>query len=252
MKLIRSSALASLVLTGMTLWLTPVSCSRAADADRIRVLLVTGGHDYETNQFLKIFRDNPDLTVLTAAHPKAHDWFKTEAASQYDVIVLYDMWQDVTEEARANFLARLEQGKGLVALHHSLGSYQRWPEYTQIIGGKYHLEKRIENGVEKPASTYKHDVDFKVRVADPTHPVTKGLKDFDVHDETYGQFEVRPGVHALLTTDEPTSTRTIAWAKTYAGARVVYLQLGHDHLAYENPNYKRLVAQAIRWVAKKD
>jgi len=30
-------------------------------------------------------------------------------------------------------------------------------------------------------------------------------------------------------TDEPTSARTIAWAKTYEAARVVYLQLGHDH-----------------------
>jgi hypothetical protein len=30
------------------------------------------------------------------------------------------------------------------------------------MGGKDHLEKRVENGVEKPASTYTHDVDFKV------------------------------------------------------------------------------------------
>jgi type 1 glutamine amidotransferase len=31
----------------------------------------------------------------------------------------------------------------------------------------------------------------------------------------------------------------------------VYLQLGHDHWAYENPNYRELVARAIRWVARR-
>ncbi|HNU99585.1 MAG TPA: ThuA domain-containing protein [Verrucomicrobiota bacterium] len=44
----------------------------------------------------------------------------------------------------------------------------------------------------------------------------------------------------------------MAWAKTYEAARVVYIQLGHDHLAYENPSFRRLVANAIRWVAKRD
>lgn len=224
----------------------------AAETAQIRVLVVHGGHDFETNQFLKLFQDNPDITFQVAAHPKAHDRLKADAATQYDVLVFYDMWQDITAEAKADLLARLKDGKGLVALHHCLGSYQNWPEYTKIIGGKYHLEKHVENGVEKPASTYKHDVDFQVQVADSSHPVTKGLKDFAIHDETYGRFEVRPEAHVLLTTDEPTSTRAIAWAKTYAAARVVCLQLGHDHLAYENPNYQRLLAQAIRWAARKD
>jgi hypothetical protein len=88
-------------------------------------------------------------------------------------------------------------------------------------------------------------------VADLQHPVTQGVSDFDIHDETYGGFEVGAASHALLTTDEPTSGRVIGWAKTYEAARVVYLQLGHDHLGYENPNYRRLVAQAIRWTAQR-
>ena len=246
------TTLALLVLTGVIFGLAPTPSSRAAEAGRIRILLVTGGHDYETNQFFKLFQDLPGLTVLSEAHPKAHAWWKADAASQYDVLVFYDMWQEISGEAKASLVARLKEGKGLVALHHCLGSYQQWPEYTKIIGGKYHLAKHVENGVEKPGSTYKHDVDFQVQVAKPDHPVTRGLKGFAIHDETYGGFEVRPEVQALLTTEEPTSTHTIAWAKTYEAARVVYVQLGHDHVAYENPNYRRLVAQAIRWAAKRD
>jgi hypothetical protein len=88
-------------------------------------------------------------------------------------------------------------------------------------------------------------------VADPNHPVTRGLSDFTILDETYGGFEVKPGSHILLTTEEPTSTRNIAWVKEYGRSRVVYIQLGHDHHAYENPNFRKLLAQAIRWVGKR-
>ena len=53
----------------------------------------------------------------------------------------------------------------------------------------------------------------------------------------------------LLTTDHPKSDPELAWTKQYGNSRVVYLQLGHDHLAYENPNFRTLLARSIRWTA---
>ncbi len=221
-------------------------------AEKLRLLIVHGGHDFETNQFLQVFRENPEITFEVVQHPRAHEHWQAGPAANWDVLVLYDLWQDITEDAKTALLARLKEGKGLLALHHSLASYQSWPEYERIIGGRYHLEKSTAGGVEKPQSTYQHDVEIKVRVANNQHPVTQGLADFTIHDETYGLFDVSAQVHALLTTDAPTSGKTIAWAKTYENARVIYLQLGHDHQAYENPNYRRLVANALRWVGKRD
>jgi hypothetical protein len=231
-------------------WTLVLGAAHAAEP--VRVLVVWGGHDFETNQFLQVFRANPAITFQTVQHPQAHAWFKADRAAQYDVLVFYDMWQEISPDARADFVSRLQEGKGLVALHHTLASYQQWPEYADIIGGKYHLENRVENGRTVPGSTYQHDVRFRVRVLDANHPVTRGVKDFEIQDETYGQFEVKAGVHPLLGTEERTSGPTIAWAKNYGQARVVYLELGHDHLAYENPNYRRLLAQAIRWTARRD
>ncbi len=230
----------------------PVRAQPSGSAGKVRVLVVTGGHDFEREPFFKMFRDNTQISFDAVEHPQAPARLKADAASQYDVIVLYDMWQPISDEAKADFVSRLKEGKGLVALHHCLASYQSWPEYRKIIGGTYYLEKTVVNGAEKAPSTYKHDVDFTVHIADSRHPVTRGLKDFSIHDETYGGFEVSPESHALLATDEATSSRTIAWAKAYDKARVVYLQLGHDHQAYENPSYRKFVAQAIRWTAGKD
>lgn len=247
----------SVGLLALMIWMaSPGTVPSLSAADSIntpiKTLIITGGHDYETNLFYRIFDGFSDITYQPAAHPKAHEWLKSGQASQYDVVVLYDMWQDINENAKADFINRLKEGKGLVVLHHALASYQNWPEYAKIVGGKYYLEKTVVGGVEKPMSTYKHDVTFKVKVLDPQHPVTRGVSDFEIHDETYNLFEVAPDVVQLLGTDEPTSGKVIGWAKTYESARVVYLQLGHDHLAWDNPAYKRLLNQAIRWSAKRE
>jgi len=221
-----------------------------AQHPKTRVLLVYGGHEFETNQFFQIFRDNPQITFKAVEHPKAQEWFRPEHSGEFDVLVFYDMWQSMSDEAKTSLVALLKAGKPLVALHHTLGAFQKWDEYASIVGGRYHLEKWIDHGVEKPGSTYHHDVDFTVKVADPNHPVTRSVPDFRIHDETYGGFEVKPESHVLLTTDEPSNGRNLAWWTTYGRARVVYLQLGHDHQAYENPNYRKLLAQAIDWAAQ--
>ncbi|MGA2863172.1 MAG: ThuA domain-containing protein [Verrucomicrobiota bacterium] len=222
-----------------------------ASPEKIRVLVVTGGHGFERDPFFQVFKDNPDISYEAVEHPKAHARLKAEAAKKWDVLVLYDMHQEITDEAKADFVARLQEGKGLVVLHHAIASYQAWPEYAKIIGARYYLEKTVVNGVEKARSAYKEDMHFKIHVADPAHPVTRGVEDYETHDETYNLFDVAEECHPLLTTDEQLSNKVIAWAKTYQAARVVYLQSGHDHFAYENPNYRQVLRQAIRWTAKR-
>jgi uncharacterized protein len=239
------AALALLAVAGCA------SHSAEKSASKIRVLVVTGGHGFEEEAFFKLFKDNPDITFQAVAHPNAHALLTAEAGKQWDVLVLYDMYQPISEGAKADLVARLKEGKGLVVLHHAIADYQAWPEYTEIIGARYYLAATNINGVAKARSAYKHGVDFNLHVADPKHPVTRGVPDFTIHDETYKWFDVSDKCHPLLTTDEPESNKVTAWAKTYKGARVVYIQSGHDHFAYENPNYRQLLSQAIAWVAKR-
>ena len=40
------------------------------------------------------------------------------------------------------------------------------------------------------------------------------------------------------------------WTRTERKSRVVFLQLGHDHSACDNPNCRELIARSIRLVAK--
>lgn len=234
------------------LCLAPLSFAFGHAAEPVRALVIVGGHDFQTNQFHALFEALPEVRFRILEHPDAHAWLERDRSADYDVLVLYDMWQPISEDSKANFIARLAEGKGLVALHHSLANYQDWEEYAKIIGGRYLLAKRTEDGIDKPASSYLHDVRFTAEIADPNHPITRGLSDFVIHDETYGQLDVRPDVHVLLKTQETTSHPVIAWSHDYRAARVACIQLGHDRFAYENPQYRQLLTQAIRWAAKRD
>ncbi len=221
-------------------------------AEKIRLLILSGSHRFETNQFFQMFKDNPEVVFEAAAHPAAHEKLRPESAKNFDTLVLYDYWQKITSEAQADFVNFLKAGKGLLILHHAVADYQQWPEYEKILGGRYYLQKTMVNGVEKPRSRAKEGLMIPVHVAGPDHPVTLGLKDFEIRDEAYGGYDIGPESHVLLTTTLTNNAPYLAWVKNYEAARVVYLQLGHDHFAYEDPNYRRLLAQAIRWVARRD
>jgi len=218
-------------------------------AKPIRILVITGGHDYKMDQFNQMLAGlGKNIQYQIAELPAAYDMFLPENRNKYDVIVFYHMWQKITDE-QANVLADcIRKGKPLVALHHSICAYDDWPEYFNIIGGKYFHKPTVVKGKEYPACTYIHDLHFKVRIVDRKNPVTKGLTDFEIFDETYKGYYVEKGITPLLTTDEPSSTSVIGWSKTYGKARVVTLQSGHDVPTFENPNYRKLLKQAIEWV----
>jgi hypothetical protein len=227
-----------------------VLCVCAVGAgEKIKVVVVTGGHGFEHAPFFEVFKSFDDVEFVEANQKTDSELFEDISQWKYDVIVLYNMGQKISEARQANFLKLLDKGVGLVATHHCMGAYQGWPEYKKIIGAKYYLKAATEDGVQHPQSTYKHDVKFKVQVADTKHPITQGISDFEILDETYGKYAVEPDVKTLLTTDEPTCEKQIGWVKTYRKSPVCYLLLGHDSKAYKNENYRKLVGQAIRWAA---
>jgi len=237
------------ILFGLLLIALSVSL-KASDPPReqIRILVITGGHDYQKEPFNKMLASLGDnITYQIAELPGAYDMFLPQNRDKYDVLVFYHMWQEITGEQAKAFFECIRDGKPLVALHHSICAYDNWPEYFNIIGGKYFHKPTVVNGKEYAACSYIHDVHFRVKIADKKNPVTAGLSDFEIYDETYKGFYVEPGVTPLLLTDDTTSNPVIGWTKNYGKARVVTLQSGHDVPTFENPNFRKLLRQSIEW-----
>jgi len=229
------------------------SCSnnqKSADQP-VRVLLITGGHDFDKEPFYALINSLQGITVSEVKHPDALTMFRPENRHLYDVVLLYDMPNTISEQEKADFIDCLKEGKGLVVWHHAYCAYQDWPEYKNIAGGRYYERAWTdEDGVEHQQSRYKHDVDLRVNIADTEHQITKGITDFDIIDEAYRNCVVNQGVHILLTVDDPISVPSVAWTHNYENSKVVTLLLGHDNQAWSNPNFVKVLTQSILWVTK--
>lgn len=230
-------------------WLLLSCCAVFGAEKKINVLLVTGGHGFETNQFFRVFEENPEITFTKVTQVKTSTAYDRDDLLSYDCIVLYDMVQNITDAQKAKFLSLLDKGVGLVVTHHAIVSYQSWPEFERIIGGTY-PEPQDKRGKVTPELGYQHDVDVPVVIVAKDHPITAGLKDFTINDEIYWGFRTTPDAKPLITTTQAKSGKPLAWYRTEKNSRVVYLQLGHGPSAYNDPNYRKLLAQSIRWTAK--
>jgi type 1 glutamine amidotransferase len=227
----------------MSLW--------SAENDKINIKIITGGHGFERPEFFQVFDSYAGIEYQELVQPAANDIYASQAMQAVDVLVFYDMVQEISDSQKKALLALLKQGQGMVFLHHSLASYQEWHEFINIIGGRYYDKKPENKWPKQRLSSYKHDVMVPVKVVDHDHPVLNGIGDFTIHDEVYGNTEVLKTVHPLLTTTHPESATTIAWTHRYLNSSIVYIQLGHDHKAYEDKNFRKLVKQAIEWVSSK-
>jgi len=211
---------------------------------KIKVLIVTGGHAFKAETFFKMFADNPEITYTWATQQTNAEAYDRDDLFSYDVVLLYDSPTKITDAQKARFLALFDKGIGVIVLHHAYLSYPMWPEYERIAGGKYvYLNEEMVNGIT--SSTYKGDVDIPVTVV-AKHPVTAGLpENFVLHDELYSNMHMLNNSKPLL----KNGNQWLAWYRTEKNSRVVGTIVGHG--CYEDPNFQKLIAQSIHWVARR-
>ncbi len=204
-----------------------------------RVLVVTGGHSHETS-FYAVFDGRSDLAVTVDPHPVA---FGKDLRKDYDVLVLYDMIQELPEVQKKHLQEFAEAGKGIGVMHHAIASFNDWKWWwEELAGGKYFL--KTEEG--HAASTYKHDEEMVVQVV-AKHPVTAGLSPMHWIEEAYKGVWISPQSQVLLKTDHPLADGPVAWITPYRKSRVVYIMLGHGPEAHEQPQFRQLVHNAVKW-----
>jgi len=216
------------------------------NAQPVNVMLITGGHSYDTLQFFQLFDAMEGIEYTHFQQPEANRKLLQGEAENYDVLVFYDMWREISLLEQQAYIELTKKGKPMLFLHHALVSYQEWPQFEKLIGGRY-TEKR--KGIpESELSTYEHDVWVYIQPAGK-HPVTKGFGSLRFFDEVYGNYRVSEDVIPILTTNHPQSEKIIGWENRFNNSRIIYLQPGHDSRTYETEDYRRLLIQAIKYLA---
>lgn len=168
----------------------------------------------------------------------------------YDAIFFFGVREiDLTPAQKADLISFVrDDGKGFVAAHSGATAFFSWPEFGDMLGGRFD---------EHPWGI----IDAPVVVDDPKFPGMQTfplrsvmndefyqLKDFDrtkmrvlAHVDVSGLDMTRPLVHRK-DGDFPA-----AWAKTYGKGRVFYSILGHSVESWDNPVIQQMYFQAIRW-----
>lgn len=234
-----------MISRGIYLWtlVAVIGCARSPE-----VLVITGGHAYDTTEFYKLFESMEGIHWDSISHPAALDLLSSTGASRYNVLVFYDYVPDLPPEDSVIYLNLGRQGMPMIFLHHALCNFQSWEGYRQMVGGTYVMPGYASDSGR--LSGYAHDLDLEIRVLDPTHPVTSGISDFSIHDEGYDHILINNGVKAILGTQNPQCSPVVAWENRWLNSTCLYLMSGHDKQAYSNEHFQRLLQNSIQYVYK--
>jgi type 1 glutamine amidotransferase len=251
------------------------------------ILVVTKGHPFEREPFFQLFDDMPAVNWTHVEQPAARALYTVEQGRSYDAYVAYDMpgiafgpdgpdFEAPPESLRSDFKQLVAAGHGFVFLHHAIAGWPAWPEYGDLMGGRFLYVPGKVRGEDKLDSGYKHGVTHQVQVL-TEHPVTAGIPPtFEITDELYLYEVFDKDVTPLLASnyaftrdnfysaahvvqrgrmndrsdwDHPPGSNLVGWTREVGKSRIVYLQCGDDPAAYGNEHFRRLISNAIDWVS---
>lgn len=246
----------------------------------VKVLVVTGGHPFEPEPFFGIF----DAIGLDHWSRSVHPEPGHDVVVFYDMPGLRFTGGDPpvefpppSDEAKRVIERLQSDGTGLVFVHHAVAGWPAWEDYAELVGARFHYQPGTLRGVEYPDSGYVFDVRHTVSLVDADHPVCEGLPErFELTDELYCfpvlESDVVPLMRTSFPVDDhrrfwsadlairgrrnsnhgwshPPGSDVVAWAKTAGSSPVVYLQFGDGPTTYADPHFRRILRNAIDWVA---
>ena len=212
----------------------------------VRVAVVTGGHSFDVLNFHGLFRN---LGGVKAYVQHMDDFAASSEAVRdgYDVVLFYTMLKDGPSDEMPWYAGKPktalehvgEAEQGIFVLHHAILAYPEWPVWQALVG------------IEDRAFEYFMDQTLKIQVADSKHPITRGISDWKMVDETYQMQDPDADSHLLLTTAHPKSMKAIGWTRQYRNARVFCFQSGHDNQTWVDEGFRAVLMRGIQWCARR-
>lgn len=219
-------------------------------AQGTKVLLVTGidypGHPWrQTAPVLKdLLEKDVRLKVRVVEDPNA---LASPLLGQWDEVIIHFMDWEVPgpgPAARENLRKFVAGGKGLMLTHFACGAWDNneWPEFKNLAGRAWDPKLRPHDP---------HGA-FRVEIADPEHPITKGLDAFPTVDELYTCLAGEASIHVVAQAKSKVDQKNypMAFVLNYGQGRVFHTVLGHDARAYTNsPGVGELMRRGCAWAA---
>jgi type 1 glutamine amidotransferase len=259
------------IVFALLLFLTPFSV-HAADQKKIVLIAGTkdpnhpvGTHEYErTVKLLKYGLESSANLRGIACEVHFNGWPKDETTlDTADSIVLVSSGSDRRLEDHPLLLGermkvigkQMKRGCGLVTIHWTtfFPNSPQGDDVLEWVGG--HFDYQSGKTANKWASAITTTT-YDCKPGTPGHPVLQGVQPFKIKDEFYYQLRFRKDdtrLKPLLVVNAPNvpKDQTVGWAvERKDGGRGFGFTGGHFFDNWYEPNFRRLVMNAIAWTAK--
>lgn len=215
------------------------------DDNALTVAVITGGHSFDVPGMHAFWRSLPGVDAYLQS---LEDWSDDVAGvrDEYDVAVFYNMhgftptgdepWPMQKAKEALEGLGKTAQG--IIVWHHSLVAFPQWQTWRDLTA------------IRNTAVEVAFNETIPVTVEKSDHPVTRGVSDFDIVDETYKMQDPVGTFDVLLRAHHPKNMGIAGWSSEYGKSRVLCLQLGHDNQAWTNPAFRTLMVNGVKWTAR--
>lgn len=231
-----------------------------------------------------------DVEVSTSPSQRSSEseWNKWHPRfSDYDAVISTYEGRMPSEAAREDFEAYIRSGHGALILHSSVGAFEGWRAYNEMVGLGWRNASAgrhvfIEDSGEIVYTPPFHGVGsghgkqhtYPVRNRQPNHPIMEGVPDLWMHgmDELYhgmrGPAKNLPILASAYSAKDQWGSgdhEPMLWTTSYGEGRVAATVLGHrwydDRIeghpieAENGPDalhcvgYQTLIARSVEWVA---
>jgi type 1 glutamine amidotransferase len=216
----------------------------------IKVLILSGSNNHEwkrTTPLLNRILDEANLFVTEVTEKP--DTMTYATWKKYDLVLCNaNTWPDnvtrLNTQWENDFTRYIREGGGSLFFHASASSFYGWDDYRKIGIGRWGKET-FHNA---PVVARLYNLDQK-------HPVTKGLKGFQIMDEVWEKTELYEGAKAIgslratnAKDGHPVDEPAIFVNQTGKG-RSFFTILGHDERALVNSGLRSLIVRAAQWCA---
>ena len=208
-----------------------------------RALIVWGGWDGHTPKqsaevFAPLLKEKGYDVVVSNSLDSYADKALMDSVS---LIVPIVTMSTITGEQEKGLLTAVENGAGVAGFHGGMcDSFRNNTGYQFMTGGQW---------VAHPGNLWPK---YNVNIVDRDHPVTEGLKDFELTNTERYWLHVDPSNKVLATIyfEDYGVIMPYVWTRKHGKGKVFYAAYGHTFKDFDGPVARELVLRGMLWASK--
>ena len=227
-----------------------------------QALVVRGGWDghqpVETTNFFIPFLEANGFKVRVEESPEIYA--DAEFMATVDLIQQTMTMFTIEKEQFLGLRTAIENGTGFGGWHGGIAdSYRNNSDYLHLVGGQFacHPGKHPDEQKGEQEDNYMpYTINFLPEAAN--HPITKGMKDFDLVTEQYWVLSDEY-IDVLATTTQKVRawdpwnrevTSPAVWTRNWGKGKIFICTPGHNLKVVQDPNVKQLIERGLLWASR--